>query len=102
MKKNADAAQRITVLSNVEPSLRDAEWIRLPLPGARCPLTGLSRTTLIELGDRGEIVMKRICKPGASRGIVIIQKRSLLDYLDHLGGSESAGAASNASQLVPA
>jgi len=68
----------------VESTLRDAEWLRLPLPGARCPLTGLSRTTLIELGDRREIVMKRIRKPGATRGIVILNKQSLLDYLDRL------------------
>jgi hypothetical protein len=81
----------------VESTLRDAEWLRLPLPGARCPLTGLSRTTLIELGDRGEIVMKRIRKPGATRGIVIINKQSLLAYLDRLEPT-----ASNGGQLCPA
>ena len=68
----------------LESSLQDAEWLRLPLPGARCPLTGLSRTTLIELGDGGKIVMKRIRKPGATRGIVIINKHSLLTYLSGL------------------
>jgi hypothetical protein len=66
------------------PTLRDAEWIRPPLPGSRCPLSSLSRTTLIELGDAGKIVMKRIRKPGATRGIIIINKQSLLDYLDGL------------------
>ena len=67
-----------------ESSLRDAEWLRLPLPGSRCPLTGLSRTTLIELGDSGKVLMKRIRKPGATRGIVIISKQSLLSYIDGL------------------
>src|SRR5437762_9396255 len=81
----------------VESTLRDAEWLRLPLPGARCPLTGLSRTTLIELGDRGEIVMKRVRKPGATRGIVIINKQSLLAYLDRLEPT-----ASSVGQLCPA
>jgi hypothetical protein len=71
----------------VETSLRDAEWLRLPLPGARCPLTGLSRTTLLELGDRGDIVVKRIRKPGATRGIVIVNKQSLLSYLQNLASS---------------
>jgi hypothetical protein len=64
-----------------EASLRDAEFIRLPPPSARCPLTGLSRTTLIELGDRGLISVKRVRKPGAMRGIVLIEKDSLLRYL---------------------
>ena len=66
------------------PTLRDAEWIRPPLPGSCCPLTGLSRTTLIELGDSGKIVMKRIRKPNATRGLIIINKQSLLDYLNGL------------------
>jgi hypothetical protein len=80
------------------PNLRDAEWLRLPLPGARCPLTGLSRTTLIELGDRGEIVVKRLRKPGATRGIVILNKKSLLDYLDRL----ETDATGSRQQLCPA
>jgi hypothetical protein len=67
-----------------ESSLRDAEWLRLPAPGSRCPLTGLSRTTLVELGDAGKIVMKRIRKPHATRGIIIMNKQSLLAYLDSL------------------
>jgi hypothetical protein len=67
-----------------ESLLRDACWLRLPPPGSRCPLTGLSRTTLIELGDAGKIVMKRIRKPHATRGIIIINKQSLLSYLDSL------------------
>jgi len=67
-----------------ESSLRDAEWIRPPLPGSRCPLTQLSRTTLIELGDSGKIVMKRIRKRNATRGLIIINKKSLLDFLDGL------------------
>ena len=86
----------------MESSLRDAEWLRLPLPGARCPLTGLSRTTLIELGDRGEIVLKRIRKPGATRGIVIINKQSLLAYLDRLDPAARTESASNVGQLCPA
>jgi hypothetical protein len=67
-----------------EAALRDAEWIRLPAPGFRCPLTGLSRTTLVELGNNGKIVMKRIRKPHATRGVVILNKESLLSYLDSL------------------
>lgn len=67
-----------------EASLRDCEFLRLPLPGSRCPLTGLSRTSLLELGDSNLIRLKRIRKPGATRGIVLIEKASLLEYLHSL------------------
>jgi hypothetical protein len=83
-------------------SVRDAEWLRLPLPGARCPPTGLSRTTLLELGDRGLITLKRIRKPGAARGIVIIHKNSLLDYLSGLESENDRQRSQPNEHLVPA
>ncbi len=90
-------------LAFAEASVRDAEWLRLPLPGDRCPLTGLSRTTLLELGDRGLITLKRVRKPGAARGIVIINKQSLLNYLDRLEPEHAPTApSSNTHELVPA
>jgi len=49
----------------------------------------LSRSSLIELGDAGQIIMKRIRKPGATRGIIIINKQSLLAYLDSLAPAGS-------------
>jgi hypothetical protein len=67
-----------------EASLREAEWLRLPLPGDRCPLTGLSRTSIIELGERAAIKLIRVRKPGALRGIVLVHKGSLLSFLEHL------------------
>jgi hypothetical protein len=72
-----------------ETSLKDAEWLRLPLPGDRCPLTGLSRTSLVELGERGKIKLIRVRKPGALRGIVLIHKCSLLSYLESLAAEKS-------------
>jgi hypothetical protein len=68
----------------VTASLRDCEYLRLPPPQGRCPLSSLSRTTLLELGERGLIILKRIRRPGATRGIVLIEKQSLLDYLHSL------------------
>ena len=88
-----------------EASLREAEWIRPPLPGFRCPISQLSRTTLIELGDSGKICMKRLRKPGATKGIIIINKQSLLSYLDSLApvGQQSGSSSTVAgSQLCPA
>jgi hypothetical protein len=75
----------------VEGSLADAEWIRPPAPRGRCRLSGLSRSTLIELGERGLIKLIRLRKPGAQRGIILIEKRSLLMYLRSVspeGGEE--------------
>ena len=86
-----------------ETPLREAEWIRLPHPGGRCPLTGLARTTLLELGDRGSIVIKRIRRPGATRGVVIVNKKSLLDFLDRLETEDEADNPQRAhSGLCPA
>lgn len=73
--------------SLTETSLKDAEFLRLPPPRARDPLTGLSRTSLVELGDRGVIKMIRVRKPGAVRGICLIEKESLLSYLRSLASA---------------
>lgn len=62
-------------------TLAEAEWLRLPPPRGRDRLTGLSRTSLIELGERGAVRLVRVRKPGAMRGIVLIEKASLLSYL---------------------
>ena len=60
----------------VESTLADCEWIRLPAPGGRCRLSSLSRTSLIELGERGDIKLIRLRKPNAIRGIVLIEKKA--------------------------
>jgi hypothetical protein len=65
----------------IEASLADAEWLRPPPPRGRCRLTGLSRSSLIQLGDAGLIKLIRLRKPGAQRGLILIEKESLLGYL---------------------
>ncbi len=57
------------------------EFLRLPRPGERCLLTGLSRTTLNELIAAGHVEVKRIKKRGNTRGITLIVTDSLLSYL---------------------
>jgi hypothetical protein len=74
----------------VESSLHDAEFLRLPAPRGRCRLSGLSRSSLVELAQRGAIEMIRIRKPGSTRGICLIKKSSLLNYLNSLP-AERAG-----------
>jgi hypothetical protein len=58
-------------------------------------LSGLSRTSLIELGERGAIRLVRLRKPGALRGIVLIQKASLLFYLDSLPSESDLNGGKN-------
>lgn len=85
-----------------EGSLRDCEFLRLPLPGSRCPLTGLARTSILELGDRGLIKLKRIRKPGATRGIVLVEKASLLEYLHSLNANGEQTGLKGHPAFVPA
>lgn len=60
---------------------REAEFVRLPPPKGRCPLTGLSRTTLSELIEGGHIKAVKLRKRGAIRGITLVVRKSLIDYL---------------------
>lgn len=82
--------------SLAESTLAEAEWLRLPPPRGRDRLSGLSRTSLIEGGERGLWKLIRLRKPGAMRGIVLIEKASLLSYLHSLtaeGEAQKEGAA---------
>ena len=65
----------------VEASLADAEWIRPPAPRGRCRLSGLSRSKLIELGESGAFKLIRLRKRDAVRGVILIEKKSLLEFL---------------------
>ena len=59
----------------------EPEFIRYPKPKDRCPLTGLSRTTLAELVDRGAVKAAKLRKKGSQRSITLIHRESLLEYL---------------------
>jgi hypothetical protein len=59
----------------------EAEFIRLPRPKSRCPITGLSRTTLAELVDGGAVRAAKLRKRGSQRAITLIDRQSLLAYL---------------------
>lgn len=64
------------------------EFVRLPRPGFRCPVTGLSRSTLNELvlpsaanEFRPPVRSHVLRKSGSLRGIRLISLRSLLDHI---------------------
>lgn len=69
--------------TNIASSL-DSGFLRLPKPRARCPVSNLSRTTLVELIAEGRIKAKRLRRRGNVRGIVLILRESLVDYLNSL------------------
>lgn len=72
------------------------EFIRLPKPGARCPHTGLSRTTLFQLivpskaNDFRPPVRSiyRKASKYATRGLRLVNYRSLIDHLHSLEGQQ--------------
>ena len=70
-------------------SLADAEWMSLPRPRERDRYANLSRTTLLEMLDRGDV---RGCvqrRPGALRGKRLVQLPSLKAHLDRLADEET-------------
>ena len=60
------------------------EFIRLPKARSRCPLTGLSRTSLVEVVDKGAVKAVKLRKRGSLRGITLLVRESLLGYLHGL------------------
>lgn len=71
-----------------EQNINQPEFIRLPKPGQRCPLTGISRSAMNKLvlasegnGFKPPVRSVSLRKPGNVRGIRLIVTKSLLDYL---------------------
>jgi len=76
--------------------MKDEEWIRFPEEGERCETTGLSRTSLAEILDEADpetgekLILSMVKKkPGAKRGIRLINKRSLLEYLERSAAAQN-------------
>ena len=72
------------------------EWIRLPADGEKCPHSGLNRSSLNEIlnetdPETGEkLVLSSVkIKEGAKRGIKLINRQSLLDYLNKQAESQN-------------
>ncbi len=88
---SAPAAPHLTGPSRTSAVFNPTEWLRLVRPGERCPVSGLSRSTLVELvrpcernGFRPPVEAKHLKRKGTSRGIVLVNRASLLAYLDGL------------------
>ena len=89
--KDATQPQQTNSPTN-QPSLGDSGsgpvYVRLPKPGEKCPITGLSRAKLNELilpNERNHInppvASKSLRKAGAQKGVRLVLLESLLQYL---------------------
>ena len=67
----------------------EAEFMSLPSPGKRCPLSGLSRSTLCELAALGKIRTISIRREGNSRGKRLVAVESLRHYLRTLEAQQN-------------
>jgi hypothetical protein len=93
MKSEYPHHQRSTLLSGVLTSFEDshagspwkaAEFLRLPRPRSRCPITNLSRTTIEELIKSGAIRAKKLRRPGRTRAITLIPLEALVEWANSL------------------
>lgn len=73
------------------PTALQPEFIRLPKAGEKCPVTGLPRTTLLELLQEAgpkRIPVRYLRKKGSTTGISLIPRRELVDYINELPAPE--------------
>lgn len=84
-------------LERGRPVFDQATWLRLPRPGARCPVSNLSRSTLAELvrpcprnGYAPPVEARVLKRRDARRGVLLISRESLLGYLSGLPAPDSA------------
>jgi hypothetical protein len=95
---NTGAGLNSKLLRGFDPvtaTIPTPEWVRLPKPGARCTYSGLARTTLLELIERGEFRAITLRQPGATRGIRLFHLPGLFAWLARLD-AEQNGAEANA------
>jgi hypothetical protein len=89
-RQNAERGGDLATAPVMEPSancpnpLKGSEFFRLPKPGARCPLSGLPRTSILEHGETGNFKIVRLRKPHAKRGVVLVETASFLKWLHQL------------------
>ena len=87
------------------PSARDfsrlPEYTRIPAVGGRCPITGLSRSSMLKMiyaskenGHKPPVRSFALKKKGGFRGARLISVASLIDYIESHGAKGSEEGAS--------
>ena len=67
----------------------EAEFMSLPGPGKRCPISGLSRSTLYQLASLGKIRMISLRREGNLRGKRLVAVESVRHYLRILDAQQN-------------
>jgi ribosomal protein S27E len=67
-----------------EQSTPQQEWIRLPGPLERCPISALSRSSLLDLGSTVPGLITRLRKADSVRGSVLVHVPTLRAYLESM------------------
>lgn len=57
------------------------EWCKLPAPRERCPITGASRSWILDQEALGRVKIARVRQPGRMRGACFVYVPSLLALL---------------------
>jgi len=57
------------------------EWCKLPTPRERCPITGASRSWILDQEQLGRVKIARVRQPGRMRGACFVYVPSLLALL---------------------
>ena len=81
-KDKGDGVVPTPILEN--KSQAKLEFGRLPRARERCPVTGLSRSGMIDLSESCKGMLVRIRRPGTVRGAVLVHYPTLLAYLANL------------------
>lgn len=63
------------------PSGQVPEWCKLPTPRERCPITGASRSWILDQEQLGRVKIARVRQPGRMRGACFVYVPSLLALL---------------------
>jgi hypothetical protein len=64
------------------------EFIRLPTAGEKCTVTGLPRSTLMDLLKAAgrKVPVRQLRQPGATTGVCLIPRQALVDYINEQPG----------------
>ncbi len=73
-------------------ALKDATFFRPCKPRSFCPLTGLSRTSLIAAAEAAGALTRLRAKKHQVRGALLIHRETLLSYLRSLACEPKEGA----------
>ena len=105
MQTTAYDIHDVATIKTVAPSARVfsrlPEYTRIPTAGGRCPITGLSRSSVLKLiyataenGHKPPVHSFALKKKGGFRGARLISVASLIDYIESHGAEGSKGGSS--------